>query len=35
MRMDVIADYITEHFEGNCLIAAGDEDLIKIHFHTN
>ena len=32
---DVIADYITEHFEGNCLIAAGDEDLIKIHFHTN
>ena len=28
---DVIADYITEHFEGNCLIAAGDEDLIKIH----
>ena len=32
---DEIADYITEHFEGNCLIAAGDEDLIKIHFHTN
>ena len=26
---DVIADYITEHFEGNCLIAAGDEDLIR------
>ena len=32
---DVIADYITEHFEGNSLIAAGDEDLVKIHFHTN
>ena len=32
---DEIADYITEHFEGNSLIAAGDEDLIKIHFHTN
>ena len=30
-----IADYITEHFEGNSLIAAGDEDLVKIHFHTN
>ena len=29
------ADYITEHFEGNSLIAAGDEDLVKIHFHTN
>ena len=32
---DDIADYITEHFEGNSLIAAGDEDLVKIHFHTN
>ena len=32
---DEISDYITEHFEGNSLIAAGDEDLIKIHFHTN
>ena len=32
---DKITDYITEHFEGNSLIAAGDEDLIKIHFHTN
>lgn len=28
---DEIADYIT----GNSLIAAGDEDLVKIHFHTN
>ena len=32
---DEIAEYITEHFEGNSLIAAGDEDLVKIHFHTN
>lgn len=31
---DAISDYILEHFEGNSLIAAGDEDLIKIHFHT-
>ena len=30
---DEIADYITENFEGNSLIAAGDEDLVKIHFH--
>ena len=29
---DEIADYITEHFEGNSLIAAGDEDLIKSTF---
>ena len=32
---DEIGDNITEHFEGNSLIAAGDEDLVKIHFHTN
>ena len=32
---DEIWDYITENIEGNSLIAAGDEDLIKIHYHTN
>ncbi|MDD7305214.1 MAG: kinase to dihydroxyacetone kinase [Peptoniphilaceae bacterium] len=32
---DEIFDYITEHFEGDSLLAVGDEDLIKIHFHTN
>lgn len=32
---DAIHDYITRNFEGDCLIAVGDEDLIKIHFHTN
>ena len=32
---DEIFDYITEHFEGDCLLAVGDEDLIKVHFHTN
>ena len=32
---DVIHDYFTEHFQGDCLLAVGDEDLIKIHFHTN
>lgn len=30
-----INDYIKKNFEGDCLIAVGDEDLIKIHFHTN
>ena len=30
-----IADSITDHFEGNSLTAAGDEELVKIHFHTN
>ena len=32
---DEITDYITENFKGDCLLAVGDEDLIKIHFHTN
>lgn len=32
---DEIFDYITENFKGDCLLAVGDEDLIKIHFHTN
>ena len=35
MEEDESADYNTDHIEGNSLIAAGDEDLVKIHFHTN
>ena len=27
--------YIAQNIEGDCLLAFGDEDLIKIHFHTN
>ena len=30
-----IHDYIAQNIEGDCLLAVGDEDLIKIHFHTN
>jgi dihydroxyacetone kinase-like predicted kinase len=32
---DEINDYITDHFEGDCLLVVGDDTLIKIHFHTN
>ncbi len=32
---DEINAYISGHFEGDSLIAVGDENLIKIHFHTN
>ena len=32
---DAINDYITRHIPGDCLLAIGDEELIKIHFHTN
>ena len=32
---DAINDYFTENFKGDCLLAVGDEELIKIHYHTN
>lgn len=32
---DVINEYFAENFKGDCLLAVGDEELIKIHFHTN
>ena len=32
---DEISEYIQENMEGDCLLAVGDEELIKIHFHTN
>lgn len=32
---DEINDYITENLKGDCLLAVGDDELIKIHFHTN
>ena len=33
LNEDTIHDYIMEHFEGDCLLAVGDDE--KIHFHTN
>ena len=35
LNEDTIHDYIMEHFEGDCLLAVGDDEIIKIHFHTN
>ena len=32
---DAINEYITNNLKGDCLLAVGDEELIKIHFHTN
>ena len=32
---DKINDYIRSHFEGDCLLVVGDDELIKLHFHTN
>ncbi|MEG0273959.1 MAG: kinase to dihydroxyacetone kinase [Longicatena sp.] len=35
LNEDSINAYFTENFKGDCLLAVGDEELIKIHFHTN
>ncbi len=32
---DDINQYFMNHFKGDCLLAVGDDELIKIHFHTN
>lgn len=32
---NAIHDYFIQHFDGDCLLAVGDEDLVKIHFHTD
>lgn len=32
---DGINEYITNNIEGDCLLAVGDEETIKIHYHTN
>lgn len=32
---NAIDEYIKTHFSGDSLLAVGDENLIKIHFHTN
>lgn len=32
---ETIFDYITNNFIGDSLLAVGDDELIKIHYHTN
>ena len=32
---NAISKYFTENLKGDCLLAVGDTELIKIHFHTN
>jgi dihydroxyacetone kinase-like predicted kinase len=32
---DEINEYFTNNFEGDCLLVVGDDELIKIHYHTN
>ncbi|MEG0176806.1 kinase to dihydroxyacetone kinase [Anaerorhabdus sp.] len=35
LNEDSINDYFMNNFKGDCLLAVGDDELIKIHFHTN
>jgi len=30
-----LKEFFTNHFKGDCLLAVGDGEMIKIHFHTN
>lgn len=32
---DTLAAFFADNFDGDSLIVVGDEDLMKIHFHTN
>ena len=32
---DEVYEYISAKFEGDSLLAIGDETLLKIHYHTN
>lgn len=32
---NAIRDYFNNQLVGNCLLIVGDEELIKIHYHTN
>ena len=35
LSSDEISAYITEHIDGDSLLAVGMGTLLKIHFHTN
>ncbi len=30
-----IRDYITNNIKGDCLLVVGDDEMIRLHFHTN
>ena len=32
---DAVYDYFVNNFVGDSLLAVGDEELIKVHYHTN
>ncbi len=30
-----IKNYITKNIQGDCLLVVGDDEMIRLHFHTN
>ena len=32
---DAVSEYFEKNFKGDCLLAIGDEEVMKIHYHTN
>ncbi|WP_037343876.1 dihydroxyacetone kinase [Ruminococcus sp. FC2018] len=32
---DEVSEYFEKNFKGDCLLAIGDEEVMKIHYHTN
>ena len=32
---DAVSEYFEKNFKGGCLLAIGDEEVMKIHYHTN
>lgn len=32
---DAMTEYFAENFKGDCTLIVGDEDLVKVHYHTN
>ncbi|MFA5283439.1 MAG: kinase to dihydroxyacetone kinase [Bacilli bacterium] len=35
LNEDSIREHFIKNLKGDCLLAVGDDTLIKIHFHTN
>ena len=32
---DTVGDYIEDNIKGDSLLCVGDEEMLKIHYHTN
>lgn len=35
LSQDAIHDYLEKTIPGDCLLVCGDDELIKLHYHTN